>query len=93
VQVQAPKPKPDPFADVYFGKYHALVIGNNRYPGFPDLKTAVPDARAVAETLRRDYGFEVDLRINAKRYDIIGALAKMRARLTADDSLLVYVDG
>ena len=93
VQVQAPKPKPDPFADVYFGKYHALVIGNNRYPGFPDLKTAVPDARAVAETLRRDYGFEVDLRINAKRYDIIGALAKMRARMTADDSLLVYYAG
>jgi hypothetical protein len=29
--MQAPKPKPDPFADVYFGKYHALVIGNNRY--------------------------------------------------------------
>ena len=85
--------KDDPFAGIHFGNYHALVIGNNRYPGFRDLKTAVPDARAVAETLRRDYGFNVDLRINAKRYDIISGLVKMRAKLTENDHLLVYYAG
>ena len=88
-----PVKKLDRFAGIHFGNYHALVIGNNRYKGFPDLKTAVPDARAVAETLRRDYGFRVDLRINAKRYDIISGLAKMRAKLTVNDHLLIYYAG
>ncbi|MBW8056388.1 MAG: hypothetical protein FVQ76_13990, partial [Nitrospira sp.] len=29
----APMPRPDPFAGIHFGAYHALVIGNNNYRG------------------------------------------------------------
>lgn len=37
--------------------YHALVIGNQAYRQLPQLATPVADARAVADLLRRDYGF------------------------------------
>jgi uncharacterized caspase-like protein len=85
--------RPQPFADIYFGKYHALIIGNNDYADLPDLKTAVSDAKAVAELLGADYGFETTLLINATRGDVIGALARLRATLKADDNLLVYYAG
>ncbi len=35
-----------------FGRYHALVIGNNDYQNLPKLNTAVSDATATAELLR-----------------------------------------
>ncbi len=85
--------RPQPFADIYFGKYHALIIGNNDYADLPDLKTAVSDAKAVAELLETEYGFETTLLINATRGDVIGALARYRAKLRFDDNLLVYFAG
>ena len=89
-----PGPKSaDPFAGIQFGNYHALVIGNNEYPAFPDLNTAVRDAEAVGRLLERSYGFKVTPLINATRVQIIGALAKMRATLTVNDSLLIYYAG
>jgi uncharacterized caspase-like protein len=89
-----PKPRPtNPFAGLHFGNYHALVFGNNRYQAMPNLRTAEADARAVTKLLREEYGFNVTLRLNATRIDVIGDLAKMRATLTANDSLLVYYAG
>ncbi len=76
-----------------FGRYHALVIGNNAYEHLQPLKTAVNDASAVADTLRRDYGFEVELLLNANRYEIVTALNKLRRSLTANDNLLIYYAG
>ena len=40
-----------------FGRYFALVIGNNEYKHFPVLKTAVNDARVIAGLLEHRYGF------------------------------------
>ncbi len=57
--------------EVKFGRYHALVIGNNDYLLLPKLETAVGDAEAVAELLRTHYGFEVRLLRNATRADIL----------------------
>ena len=79
-----------PFADINFGTYHAIVIGNNDYAGMPKLKTAVTDAQAVARTLQQDYGYTVNLLINATRADIINSMAKARASLKANDNLLIY---
>ena len=89
----APKPRPDPFAGIHFGAYHALVIGNNNYRELPKLRTAVNDARAVAKLLTDDYGFSTKLLIDATRADVIAALARMRAKLTANDNLLIYYAG
>ncbi len=89
----AAKPRPDPFADIHFGAYHALVIGNNNYRELPKLKTAANDAKSVAKLLTDDYGFETKLLLDATRADIFTELGRLRAKLTPNDSLLVYYAG
>ena len=42
-----------------FGRFHALVIGNNDYEFLPQLTTAVGDAEAVAGLLEEKYGFKI----------------------------------
>ena len=79
--------------EIDFGRYHALVIGNNDYEHIQPLVTAVSDAAAVAEVLRLKYGFEVTLKINAKRSDIMSAVNQLRATLTEKDRLLIYYAG
>ncbi len=86
-------PSDHPYADLQFGKYHALVIGNNAYSHLPKLKTAINDASSMAEILERDYGFNVELLTDATRGDILRAFAKYRANLKFDDNLLVYYAG
>ena len=78
---------------LHFGRYHGLIIGNNQYNDLDPLKTAVADARAVAEVLRRDYGFEVNLLTNADRGDVVKALAGYRRDLKPNDNLLIYYAG
>jgi hypothetical protein len=84
---------PLPKKTISFGKYHALVIGNNDYPHLRPLKTAVNDAKEVARLLREQYRFNVSLLLNANRRDIISALNTLRERLTDEDNLLVYYAG
>lgn len=76
-----------------FGRFHALVIGNDRYQRLPRLETAVADANAVADVLRSRYGFQVTLLENADRYQILSALNELRAKLTEKDNLLIYYAG
>jgi hypothetical protein len=45
-----------------FGRYHALVIGNQAYRHLTPLKTPIADAQSVAAMLRSDYGFQ-DVRV------------------------------
>jgi Caspase domain len=47
------------------GSYFALVIGNNDYRYVPKLKTAVSDAKAVAQTLQDNFGFARYISANA----------------------------
>ncbi len=96
--VRAPHPAapPAPSAEkpvVQFGRYRALVIGNNAYTDLSPLKTAVHDATVVADLLRSTYGFDVTLLTNATREDIMGALDHARAVLTEQDNLLIYYAG
>jgi len=76
-----------------FGDYHAIVIGNNNYDELADLKSASDDAKAVAQLLKSQYGFKVRLLIDARREDVIGALSKIRAKLSTNDNLLIYYAG
>jgi outer membrane protein assembly factor BamD (BamD/ComL family) len=80
-------------ANIDFGNYHALVIGNNEYRHLTNLKTAVNDAKAVGVLLERTYGFKVKYLLNAGRKDIIDALSKLRRSLTKRDNLLIYFAG
>jgi len=76
-----------------YGRYHALVIGNDDYENLPNLETAVSDARRVASVLEYDYGFDVKLLKNATRLEIIKSLSDLRKKIRAEDNLLIYYAG
>jgi peptidoglycan hydrolase-like protein with peptidoglycan-binding domain len=84
---------PPELANLDYGSYHALVIGNDLYRSLPHLGTAVGDAEAVAKELEHDYHFNVRLLTNATEEDIIGALTDMRRELQWNDNLLIYYAG
>lgn len=79
--------------DFAFGRYHALIIGNDDYQHLQDLETAVHDAKSVEEVLRRRYGFKTTLLVNANRYELLSALNKLRETLNDGDNLLIYYAG
>ena len=81
------------YSGINFGRYYALVIGNNEYEYLPNLKTAADDARAVADILRDTYGFDVTLLINATRADIVDALDDFREKLDDTTNPLIYYAG
>jgi predicted nucleic acid-binding Zn-ribbon protein len=90
VTEQAPKL---PTAELNFGAYYALIIGNNRYQHLPNLETAHNDATAIARLLKDRYGFEIQVLTDANRYQILTALNEFRAKLTEKDNFLLYYAG
>lgn len=79
--------------NINFGRYTALIIGNQNYAQLPRLETPEADAKALADVLEKKYGFTVITLFNAKRYDILSTLNKLRANLTEKDNLLIYYAG
>jgi len=79
------------------GAYRALVIGINNYQDkkIPALKTAVNDARELANVLQTKYGFKVELLLDrqATRKEIIDRLRDLAANSSADESVLIYYAG
>jgi TPR repeat protein len=78
---------------VDFGRFHALIIGNDNYQNLSNLSTARNDARAVEEILRTKYGFKTQLLLDADRYTMLSTLNRLREGLTDDDNLLIYYAG
>jgi formylglycine-generating enzyme required for sulfatase activity len=83
---------------VQVGTYRALVIGINDYqdPGIPKLKTAVNDARELADVLKQSYGFKsvtllLDADANASR--IIKEFRDLTGHAGEGDSVLIYYSG
>jgi len=79
--------------DVQFGKFYALIIGNNDYSAYPDLKTPINDVKSVDLLLRERYGYKTKLLVNADRHAIMSALNEMSQKLTDQDNLLIYYAG
>lgn len=78
--------------------YRALVIGNNDYHDphkrWQPLKTAVSGARAIADILKTDYGFDdVVVLENATRSNILHAVSSLTKRVGENDSVLLYYAG
>jgi hypothetical protein len=76
-----------------FGRYHALLIGNNDYRNFPKLVSPVNDVRSIAAILREKYGFHVKVLENATRFDTLLALDEYRRTLIDKDNFLLYYAG
>ena len=76
-----------------FGRYHALIIGNDHYKHWPQLMNAISDATALASVLKEHYSFQVTLLKDASRAQIMKALNQYRKVLTEKDNLLIYYAG
>ena len=79
--------------NIQFGKFYALIIGNDDYTSYPDLKTPITDAKSVDVLLRERYGFKTKLLLNANRHAIMSALYELNEKLAAQDNLLIYYAG
>ncbi|MGB0555467.1 MAG: caspase family protein, partial [Alphaproteobacteria bacterium] len=98
-RLAAPAPKPVASLNsidagsLDFGKFHALVIGNDTYGDLPKLGPARADAERIAGVLNREYGYTVTLLRDATRDQILDAFDRLRRELDEDDNLLIYYAG
>ena len=79
--------------DKDFGRYYALVIGNQDYERMEDLASPLSDARRVAEVLQARYGFTVQLVTDANDLTILQAMNNLRNVIRENDNLLIYYAG
>jgi hypothetical protein len=79
--------------EVDFGRYFALIIGNDSYKEWPRLRTAANDATSLADVLEKKYGFRVKLLTNVTRSQILNSLDDYVDELGPRDNLLVYYAG
>ncbi len=79
--------------DVNFGRFYALIIGNNNYSAYPALQTPANDAKSLDVILRERYGFTTKLLLNATRHQIMTALNEIHKKLAPEDNLLIYYAG
>jgi uncharacterized protein len=75
------------------GHYYALVIGNNHYAHMPALKTPHSDAKAIAELLSTQYGFRVQLLLDADEEQIKRSIYSLTQAAHDDDNVLIYFAG
>jgi hypothetical protein len=76
-----------------FGRYYALVIGNQNYQIIESLKTPLSDADRAAKVLRDKYGFTVQVLDDANDVAMLKALNDLNEVLKSDDNLLIYYAG
>jgi hypothetical protein len=78
---------------VDFGRYYALVIGNQHYQAIDNLKTPISDAERTAKVLKDRYGFSVKVLEDADDVAMLKALNDLNGTLKPGDNLLVYYAG
>jgi hypothetical protein len=83
---------------VPLGKYHALIIGVNKYQGWPELQFAHQDAESIRDILTSRYQFEPENisflgDSDATRKNIITVLTRLLTDLGENDNLLIYYAG
>lgn len=78
-----------------FGRYYALVIGNQHYEAkaVGDLDTPINDATRAAQILTDRYGFTVRILKDANDVEMLKALNDLNSVLKPDDNLLIYYAG
>lgn len=76
-----------------FGRYFALVIGNQHYLSMDSLKTPISDATRTAKVLQDKYGFTVQVLQDATDVAMLRALNDLNEQLKPEDNLLIYYAG
>ena len=78
---------------VEFGRYYALVIGNQDYQHLEDLRSPISDGRLLKRVLEERYGFSVLFVPNADQAGILNALNDLYEQVEPEDNLLIYYAG
>jgi hypothetical protein len=76
-----------------FGRYYALVIGNQNYQLLESLKTPRTDVERAAKVLKEKYGFTVQLMEDASDVAMLKALNDLNKVLKPNDNVLIYYGG
>lgn len=76
-----------------FGRYYALIIGNQNYRSMEKLSTPIGDAERAAKVLADKYGFTVQILEDASDVAMLKALNDLNSVLTDKDNLLIYYAG
>ena len=76
-----------------FGRYFALIIGNQNYDVLENLSTPHHDAEQVRKVLAEKYGFSVQVIEDGNDVAILKALNDLNKVLGPNDNLLIYYAG
>ena len=76
-----------------FGRYYAIVIGNQNYQSIESLDTPRADVTRAARILADRYGFNVSILEDANDITMLKALNDLNSVLKPEDNLLIYYAG
>ncbi|MFK8051521.1 MAG: caspase family protein [Woeseiaceae bacterium] len=79
--------------DREYGRYYALVIGNQNYQAMENLTSPLSDASRVASVLEDKYGFTVQLVQDANDVTVLQAINNLNSVVGPNDNLLIYYAG
>lgn len=80
-------------AGLNFGRYYAIVIGNQDYESIEDLETPRYDAARAARILADKYGFIVQVLEDANDVTMLKAINDLNGVLKPEDNVLIYYAG
>lgn len=80
-------------AGMNFGRYYAIVIGNQNYQSIESLATPKYDAARAARILADRYGFTVQILDDANDITMLKTINDLNAVLKPEDNLLIYYAG
>jgi uncharacterized protein len=80
-------------AGMNFGRYYAIVIGNQNYQSIESLETPKYDAARAARILADKYGFTVQILEDANDITMLKTINDLNTVLKPEDNLLIYYAG
>lgn len=79
--------------DVNFGRYFALIIGNQDYVFLDKLRSPIQDGKRLQEILEQKYGFSTLFIPNATEKNILNTINDFYEQIGENDNLLIYYAG
>lgn len=79
--------------NVNFGRYYALIIGNQDYLYLDDLRSPLRDAQRLQKVLEEKYGFSTLMLPNATEKSILNTINEFYDQIGEKDNLLIYYAG
>jgi uncharacterized caspase-like protein len=79
--------------DVNFGRYFALIIGNQDYVFLDDLRSPIQDGKRLQTVLEQKYGFSTLFIPNATEKSILNTINDFYEQIGENDNLLIYYAG